>query len=457
MSLNPDSDPSRPPPAAPSTQPPASAAEAAAASSRPAPRTRLRALNSDDHEAVQALFRRHGWPVRSRSGWDWALIDSPARRATGADAGWVLEHGDDVVGVLGNLPQSYHLDGLPVWGATCTSYLVDDAHRAHSTRLLRAFAAQPGAAFVFSATANPHSAPVYRAFRFQPSPQPRAHQRLRWLASESAAAGFALQRAHLGLLKPLAPVLALPRSAARRWRDRHLPSARDSGLHLSRVTQTDLATASSHWPCTWDSWADGHRARPGLWLDRSAATMAWRLADPDLHKHLAAWALRDGDGRMLGMCLARRVPDAAGTAPRVELMDWALNAAAPEGSGQQLLHALLRWARDEKAAVVDAKRWTGDAATQLETLQPLREELPVDAVWLLAHQHASGPGIEGWPSWGMTGVDSDDWFNSHLKEAPADALPWSAPPQPPREADNSRTRSSMDSTAAGSKRSMSTA
>lgn len=426
--------------------------------SRGAPRTRLRAITSDDHEAVQALFTRHGWPVRSRAGWDWALIDSPARAVTQADAGWVLEHGDQVVGFLGNLPMTYRLDGLSVWGATCTSYLVDEAHRAHSTRLLRAFAAQPHAAFVFSATANPHSAPVYRAFKFQASPQPRAQQRLRWLASEAAAADHLLRRAHLSLLKPLGRLAMAGPIALRHIRERRQQAPTTPGWHVDRVTATMLGSdSSSHWPRTWDSWARLHAGRPGLWVDRSAATCAWRMSDPDLDPHhIGTWALRDGDGRMLGMCMARWLPALKRSPPKVELMDWGVLPAAAATAPSLLMRHVRHWARAMGAAVIDAKRWTGDPATQLESLTPQHQSLPPDGVWLLAHTRRGTPDMGVWPNWGMTGADSDDWFCTHRSQARADAPRWVPPGQPWRAEASAATRSDTDSTEDGSKLNMST-
>jgi hypothetical protein len=426
--------------------------------SRAAPRTRLRAIDSDDHEAVQALFKRHGWPVRSRAGWDWALIDNPARVATEADAGWVLEHGDQIVGFLGNLPMRYRLDGLSVWGATCTSYLVDESHRAHSTRLLRAFAAQPGAAFVFSATANAHSAPVYRAFKFQASPQPRAQQRMRWVASEAAAVDHALRRVHLGLLKPFGRIAAAGPIAWRRLRERWQGGPHNPGWHVDRLSAAALGGAGEgHWPRTWDSWAQKHAGRPGLWVDRSAATCAWRLSDPDQNEGAtAAWAVRDGDGRMLGMCMARHLPRLKRSPPKIELLDLAVLPTAVAEAPALLLHEVRGWARSVGAAVIDAKRWTGEAATMLEGLHPRREPMPIDGVWLLAHTQRGTPDMGVWPNWGMTGADSDDWFCTHRLQAREEAPRWIPPGQAWRAELNSSTRSDTDSTADGSKRSIST-
>ncbi|MCE2659869.1 MAG: hypothetical protein LW854_16780 [Rubrivivax sp.] len=429
------------------------------------PRTRLRALQRDDHAAVTALFQRYRWPVvRSRAGWDWALFDSPAHEATDADAGWVLEHGSDVVGFLGNLPVLCRHDGAPVWGATCTTYLVDDAHRAHSTRLMRAFAAQPGAAFIYSATANAHSAPVYKGFRFQRAPVPEANQRLRWLAHEGVAARALATRLGLGAAAPVAQAVGSLWARTSRWLKS--PPA-SGGLSVERLSAADLALPrGSPWPQAWNAWAKALWSRQGLWVDRSAATMSWRLSDPDLSDDLALWALRDGQGRMLGMAMARKLGAQGNAIPRAELMDWALLNTAPAEAAPLLMHTVQTWASSWRMAFVDAKRWTNGSAQQLATLSPRIDRLPEDSVWLMVNHRPGIPELPDWPNWDMTGADSDDWFCTQHLVAKSDAKPWLRAPsvaplhRPPVGADSASdsasTSSAADSTTEGSKRSMST-
>jgi hypothetical protein len=440
-------------------------AERAAMAPTPKPRTRLRAVRRDDHAAVKALFERHQWPVRSAAGWEWALFDNPAREAADADAGWVLEHGDGVVGFLGNLPVLCRHDGAPVWGATCTAYLVDDAHRAHSTRLMRAFAAQPGAAFLYSATANAHSAPVYKGFHFQRATQPQAHQRLRWLAHESAAARALSERRGCPGLGPLAKALGTAWGAVRQSLRR--ATAHD-GCVVERLRAADLALPrDSHWQATWNAWARALWSRPGLWVDRSAATFAWRMGDPDLASDLHLWAVRDAQGRMQGMCMARELHPLGDGAPRAELMDWALLSHAPRNAAVTLLNTVITWARSRQLAFVDAKRWTGMPAEQLAALSPRVESLPDDGVWMLINRTPGLPELPEWPRWGMTGADSDDWFYTHRLTVDGNPAPWVNPAAPlgvyrrvsvaetGSAANRAVTSSPTDSTSAGSNRHMS--
>ncbi|MFZ2988810.1 hypothetical protein, partial [Ideonella sp.] len=128
----------------------------------------LRAAQPYDHAAVQALLKGHGWPVRSRAGWDWAFSHNPARLATAAPLGWVLVQGDSLVGYLGNLPQTFSWRGETVRGATCTSYLVLPEHRSHSLGLMRAFFSQPEVQLFYTSKANGYSGPVYKLFKAKP-------------------------------------------------------------------------------------------------------------------------------------------------------------------------------------------------------------------------------------------------------------------------------------------------
>ena len=185
--------------------------------------------------------------------------------------------------------------------------------------------------------------------------------------------------------------------------------------------------------------------------------MAWRLGDPDLLDELALWAVIDAEDRMLGMGLARELPRKCGQPSRAELMDLALLPHAPAGTAALLLREVCQWARGLDLAVVDAKRWTGRTAALLAATGPRTDPLPAQGVWLMTRARPDTPELPAEPDWSMTGVDSDDWFCTLRPDVLPDRKPWRAMPQPPVAADSSATKSSTDSTAAGSNRSMSTA
>ncbi len=425
-------------------------------------RATLRPAQASDCDGVMQLFERHGWPLRSRAGWNWALIESPARRAAQAEAGWVLDSAGQIVGFLGNLPARFTHDGQEVWGATCTSLLVDEGHRALAMSLVRAFAAQPGVAFTYSATANDHSAPLYRAFGFQACSDVRANKRLRWIVSSFALARAALERVHMGWLLPVRWVQRVPpmswSTAALRRADLNL-----TGLHVDRVSAADLAPECSR--CcvdAWDAWAHELARGRGLWPDRSAQTFQWRMSDPDLaDDELGLWALRDSQGRMLGVCMVRRLPHQPGQPLKAELMDLVALPDVPRSALNLMLKCALRWAYQNGVAVLDAKRWTGVTASQLEALGARQQVLPSNALWLregpsARNRDATQARDLAWTQWAMTGCDSDDWFNSLRLERPAENRRAVAQETQPTKAPvSSPTNSSSVSTEAGSNRSMS--
>jgi GNAT superfamily N-acetyltransferase len=380
----------------------------------------------------------------------------------------VLEHGEEIVGFLGNLPVLARFDGQPLWGATGTSFLVEVAHRAHSVRLMRAFAAQAGAAFSYSATANPHSAPVYKGFRYQAIGGEQGGLRLRWWADGSAAVQSLAARAGVPAFgKAAGWIGSLTAHVRRQLRVSHQGDRTLANLRVERLRAQDLALPrASHWPQTWDVFANALASRPGLHVDRSAATFAWRLSDPDLADDLALWALRDSSGRMLGLCMARKIETLqGGAAPRAELMDLAVLPQAPAASIDVLLEAALQWARSWRLACLDAKRWTGPLAERLALLAHRKDALPPDGLWLLVNPVLGRQAVPASLQWGMTGIDSDDWYCSHRRDidvaASCELRPeqrgWQALVQASKDADKASQSCSAVSTSDGSNRSMSTA
>jgi hypothetical protein len=420
-------------------------------------RVRLRPVSIDDAEGITLLFERHGWPLRSRKGLAWALFENPARRAIQADAGWVLESAGQVVGFLGNVPGAFAAQGQLVWGATCTSLLVDEAHRSSSTSLIRAFAAQPAVSFVYSATANAHSAPLYKAFKFGPCPDLGANHRLRWVTSRWALAKALLERVRLGWLLPRSAIAGASQWARRLGAADHRPRG-PAGLHVDPVGLAEL-TDGRRGTCreAWNRWSAQMAAAPGLQADRSAQAMAWRMSDPDWPADAqAVWALRDSDGNMLGVCMVRRLPHRRGQPCKAELMDLALLPGSPVAAAALLLRAARHWAASQGAAVLDAKRWTGLMASQLSGLGARCQALPSDALWLRGGRCAGESAPLDWASWSLTGWDSDDWFNTLRTSRPSlSAVDGRGSAQSVKALLSAETSSSSVSTSVGSNRSMS--
>ena len=328
-------------------------------------RVSLRAVTVNDAQAVLAFLARHGHPARSEAGWRWALIDNPTRVALGTDAGWLLESKGSVVGFLGNLPLRYLQDGLAVWGASCTVPVVDADARAHGVRLLRAFATQPGAALV---CAQPGSEPLEHVFSglgFEPQGRDQSEgELLRWPLGKARPWLEALRHGPIQRLKAWAQRRNFgPDDQAQ---DPTGPLYRVHGLSADELH----GTCPSHWPQTWNEWANRYWSRPGLWAERSAYLMSWRMSDPDAGSRLGLWAVLDDNGRMLGMAMVRLRPAANDDSPRAELLDWAVLPQAPASASGALLLEVQRWALQHAALSVDAAGFSGEALDQLRALQP---------------------------------------------------------------------------------------
>lgn len=390
---------------------------------RPA-RPALRELRADDHAGVVALLQRHGLPVRSRAGWQWALFDNPARGTRGSPAGWVLASADNrIVGFLGNWPLRYTSGHQAYAAATCTPCVVDAEHALQATNLLRAFALQAGTDVVHVIAADPGSAARFEHLDFFAAHGARLDTRLRWVASEAALLRHGLQRLGLQAWHPLARLAGPPRRLWRHWRG----PVDAAGPRVERLAADDLRA-------DWDRWATRFADRPGLWADRSAAAMAWRLADPDRAEDLALFVVRDGRSDVQGMCLARLRPERPEAPGAAELLDWALMPSAGADAAAGLLRAARQWAHSWGAAVLDADRLSGEAYEQLAAHGPQRLPLPPQAVWWRLRSHA----LLGKPAQlhtgSFTGIDSAILFDTAHAPIRPDAQPWTptTPWVPPR-------------------------
>ncbi len=382
-------------------------------------RVSLRAVRANDAPAVLAFLARHGHPARSEAGWRWALIDNPTRAAPGAEAGWVLESKGCIVGFLGNLPLRYLQDGLAVWGASCTVPVVDADARAHGVRLLRAFAAQPGAALVCALPSSEPLEQVFARLGFEPlGCDSAASERLRW---------------HLGKSRPWLDALRHgPLQRMKTWAQRRKNALEDQAqdpaspsYKVLRLSADELqGTCPSHWPQTWNEWANRYWSRPGLWAERSAYLMSWRLSDPDAGSKLGLWAVLDGNDHMLGMAMARLRPAAVDDGARAELLDWALLPQAPVTAGHTLLLEVQKWALTQAALSVDAAGFSGEALGQLRALQPSVLGSCYADAWVLNRSELGAHPKQNLPAWSSPGIELGSWFMTDLTDAPVNAPAW---------------------------------
>jgi hypothetical protein len=295
---------------------------------------------------------------------------------------------------------------------------VDAAYRAHGVRLLRAFASQPGAAFVHTRPATEPLALALDSLQFEPAEGQLGSSPMRWKLQAPSRWGFET------LLHPL-------RSLAR-WANRRARAPSGTGpttpfteLQVQRLTADELAgVCPSHWPQTWNAWANRYWSRPGLWTERSAYLMSWRLSDPDLEGRLALWAVRDHADQMLGMVLARKAAPEDGHEGRAELLDWAVLPQAPAEASNVLLQAVKAWARTWRARSLDVFALHGEAARQLMAWKPQGLDSGNPEVLVLSNAPDLPTSALPLSNWSCCASEQADWFYTGLNEALQPTAAW---------------------------------
>jgi hypothetical protein len=313
-----------------------------------------------------------------------------------------------------------------VWGATCTTPVVDTDVRAHGIRLLRAFAAQPGASFLYARPATQALATAWRSLAFEVDGHLSDGAVLHWPLGRTS-----IRATRMGSR----PLCHLPNWVRRlAGSDPAEPShSRSCGLRIQRLSADELAgTCPGPWPQIWNAWANRFWSWPGLWTERSAYLMSWRLADPDMAGRLGLWVVHDGAATMLGMALARLRPAEEQGSASAELLDWALLPQAPAACSQLLLDAVKHWALSGHACSLEAAGFSGEAAQQLHALAP--QHLEHDVGELLVLQTPQDMSVEALqaeagerpllPPWNSTGCEHADWFYTGSTKTPELTSTW---------------------------------
>jgi hypothetical protein len=368
----------------------------------------LRAATRTDYSAVQALLASSGWTVRSQEGWDWAFEDNPERlelqRTLGAPVatGWVLETQDGIHGYLGNLPQSFSMNGARVMGATCTSYIVQEAWRAHSVKLMRAFFTQPGVQMVYSTTANANSGPLYQLYKANALPDPHVLQTLLWVANDRVLVEYAFKRKGLSVLLPLSGVCGSLLKLARNLVGYASPPAVDQSFTIRRLQAHDIGPE-------FDALWQHLQEQPGMWLARSGQLVHWRFSDPDRSEDMVLLAAFDAQ-RLVGYVLATAVRNPRDKLPRAYLLDVIARPGASSQVVPALMQALCNWAREEGLPWVEASRFGGALGAMLATCRPHVRRLNLPSHFLRVFDKSVNDQLHDGPAWPCSAVDGDYWF-----------------------------------------------
>lgn len=323
----------------------------------------LRPFEPEDTPLVDALHRSVDWPVRSADGWAW-LRANPARPKD-FPIGW-LAGSDDDAAFVGQFPQRFHAGAEAFLGVTGYSIIVPPALRGAAAPLIRRVMDRPDAAFHYTLNANALSAPLYRRHGLRPWPPETHDLKLAWMIDPvvCAAAGLARRLAPDRSGQP-GPERLLKRKSDRRP-DLRLPP-----------NVEPLAGFDAQWDDFWRRL----RETGAIFADRSAATMRWRLADPDRTSPPVMLVFRQ-NGAVTGWVMAQMAKMSRHEPPVLDIIDL---AAAPDESDaiQTLTGTLIRNAGRLGAAKVRLQVVSPSLAA---ALGPLAKRARREGGW--GHAHA---------------------------------------------------------------------
>lgn len=364
-----------------------------------AARLRLREATAADAPAVGLLQRSVGFKAHSAAGWRWLFQDNPARAGFSSPPpqGWVLEGEAGVVGYLGNIPQDYVRDGVPVRAATCSGYVVQEAARGDSLKLLQAWFKQPEVALFLSTTANAESEDLYRLCKSETPGDDSFRQGLVWVGADRAALREQLHQRQAWLAGPLswvgAPFARLARRASGKAHVPRHPLAR-------RVRVRDRQAVDDRY----DELGAELSRQPGLRLRRDATTLRWMLSDPDAPPPALLEVEQDGALQGWAVCATHHPSD--GRARQLRLLDLVVRPGR-----EDLLPALLRAAADHArrtgAGLLYAPPCGAALAQALTSLGAHPHPRSHHSHWLRARKKEETAGFAAPGTWQATGLDGD--------------------------------------------------
>jgi hypothetical protein len=205
--------------------------------------------------------------------WQWLWVDNPACPAAWP-IGWVLEHEQQLVGYIGNIPRRYVAHGRPVIAACARAFVVDLIFRRHALKLLSAFYKQNGADVYLFTGANPMAAPLYQLAQARPLPQANFNNTLYWIFSAAGLIASTVRKR--GVPKLLAATVAHtvgPLLDLWQWLVCRNRMALPTGLSISVLDPQDIGPEFDDF---WSRWCAD--TLPQFKAERSAELLRWQFA-----------------------------------------------------------------------------------------------------------------------------------------------------------------------------------
>ena len=229
----------------------------------------VRPFQMSDIAGVNQLHKDIGWTVPSFELWQW-LADNPAR--ANAPIGWVIDNDGRIDGFLGSFRLGYYRGSTRYTSTTSHSVIVSPRVKGAIRDLILPFLDQKDTFATTILNANEVGSPVYRRYGVKPLRAPTHDLKLSWIVGPTLAIAAKIMRRmaeHFPALYPVFGERFTPYASIRF-------DARRVRWPKNIFVLEDLGDNSS----LGQFWAD-LKNEGQLVVDRSPATLRWRLSMPD--------------------------------------------------------------------------------------------------------------------------------------------------------------------------------
>ena len=355
----------------------------------------LRPFRLDDVPAVNRLCDWAWWPQRSAEGWAWLAAGPPGARDADdpGPAGWVVERDGEVVAFLGNFVQRFQYEDQVLRGASGHTFLARPDAKGAGRLLLRALAEQQGRFAIYLFNANAVSAGHYRHYALDPWPSATHRIKYRWWVDLPGA----LSERLLWKVSQLRGFDGVRARGERFITDR---------LREGAITRFAPGVAETKIDERFDHLWAGLAAEGRLLAIRDAASLQWRLADPDLTRRPILLGYEAG-GRLTGYLLAYFAKQTEIERPSLDIVDLIATRDSERAAIPALVSTLVSNARD-----------LGVVRVRMQTVSPGLDDILAHlpgAQRVVTHGHCHARFADGIPAgaaeaWSATPYDGDYSF-----------------------------------------------
>jgi 3-oxoacyl-(acyl-carrier-protein) synthase/acyl carrier protein len=341
-------------------------------------RSEIREASFDDYEQIAALILRNGLGTRTRDRWEHLWRNNPVhRKLTNWPIGWVVEDNSQVVGYLGNIPLSYHLNGREILASGLHAFSLDESHRGHGLLLLtRLLQSAPQVEHFVGSTANANSSKVLDRLGISRIPVGNWENCAFWITNYDAFVNSAISR--------------------KRWPSALAGFASPALKIYDKVSKSSLPRQNHplHRQNAFDDrfevfWQDLRRSYPKRFLaTRSRDALDWHFKFSLAENR--AWAVTyEIDSRVHAYAIFQRQDHHEINLKRVRLIDYQTlpNSGNPSSSEDVVFESILAWGLNECATqgihMLEAVGFRPDKQRVIDRFAHHRREL---AAWRYFHK-----------------------------------------------------------------------